>query len=80
MAYVEQALIVADHEREVRITIEPGYLDDRDRESLRFMVEVKGQRGELRLPVTDAKVLAKRIIEQTVGRPVRLTIRRAGRE
>ena len=76
MAYVEQAIIVADHEQEVRITIEPGYLNDRDLDCLRFVVEVKGTRGELRLPVPDAKSLAKRLIEQAVGRPVRLTIRR----
>ena len=79
MAYVERAIVVADHEREVRIVIEPGYLDDRDRECLRFMVDVKGTTGELRLPISDAKILAKQIIEQAVGRPIKLTIRKAGR-
>ena len=80
MGYVERAIVVADHEREVRIVIEPGYLDDRDRECLRFMVDVKGTTGELRLPTHDAKMLAFQIIEQVVGRRVKLIIKKAGRE
>jgi len=63
MAYIEDSIIVADHEREVRIVIEPGYLDDRDRDSLRFMVEVKGTKGELRLCHEDARTLATKVRE-----------------
>lgn len=62
MAYVEDAIIVADHEREVRIVIEPGYMDDRDRDSLRFIVDVKGEIGELRLCHEDARALASKVI------------------
>lgn len=62
MAYIEDSIIVADHEREVRIVIEPGYLDDRDRDSLRFMVEVKGTKGELRLCHEDARALARKVL------------------
>lgn len=62
MAYVEDSIIVADHEREVRIVIEPGYLDDRDRDSLRVIVEVKGTTGELRLCHEDARSLAGKMI------------------
>lgn len=78
MAYVESALVLADHESEVRITVEPGYLDDRDRDCLRFVVEVKGTRGELRLPHADARVLAAGLVGQVVGAPVRLTHKRIG--
>lgn len=75
-AYVEQAIIVADHEAEVRIVVEPGYLDDRDRDCLRFLVMVKGTTGELRLPVPEVKTLAKQLLEQAIGHAVRLTIRK----
>jgi hypothetical protein len=77
-AYVDQAIVVADHEAEMRIVIEPGYTDDRDRDCLRFMVTIKNSTGELRLPVPDAKTLAKRLIEQALGHAVKLTIRRDG--
>ena len=63
MAYIEDSIIVADHEREVRIVIEPGYLDDRDRDSLRFMIEIKGESGELRLCHEDARKLATKVRE-----------------
>ena len=55
MAYIENATIIADHEREVRITVEPGYMDDRDRDALRFIVEIKGTHGEMRLPYADVR-------------------------
>jgi hypothetical protein len=42
------------------------------------MVTIKNVTGELRLPVPDAKTLAKRLIEQALGHAVKLTIRRDG--
>ena len=75
--YIEQALIVADHEYETRLTFEPGYSDDRDRECVRVLVSAKGAHGELRIPYSEVMVLAKRMIEMAQGRPVKLTIRKA---
>ena len=76
MAYLDRAIVLGDHESEVRIIIEPGYMDDRDRDCLRLLLEVKGARGEMRLPLPEAKELAALIVSQVVGYPVRLTHRR----
>lgn len=77
MAYIERAIIVADHESEVRITIEPGYMNDRDQESLRFMVSVKNAAGELRLPYADIRPLAEALLSAVSGRDVRVTTKKA---
>lgn len=77
MAYVEKAIVVADHEREVRIVIEPGYLDDRDRDSLRWVVEVKGTKGEFRLPYCDVRPLAEAMLSAVAGRGVKVTTKKA---
>ena len=76
MSYLDKAIVLGDHESEVRIVIEPGYMDDCDRESLRWQVEVKGQRAEFRLPYSEAKDLAALMIGHIVGYAVRLTHRR----
>lgn len=75
--YIEQALVVVDNEYETRLTFEPGYTDDRDRECVRVLVGVKDAKGELRIPYSEVMVLAKRLIELAQGRPVKLTIRKA---
>jgi hypothetical protein len=79
MAYVENATIIADHEREVRIIVEPGYMDDRDRDALRFMVEVKGTRGEMRLPYADVRPLCEALLSAVAGRPVKVTTKKVPR-
>lgn len=79
MAYVENETIIADHEREVRITVEPGYMDDRDRDALRFMVEVKGARGEMRLPYADVRPLCEAMLSAVAGRPVKVTTKKVPR-
>jgi len=79
MAYVENATIIADHEHEVRITVEPGYMDDRDRDALRFMVEVKGTRGEMRLPYADVRPLCEALLSAVAGRPVKVTTKKVPR-
>lgn len=79
MAYVENATVIADHECEVRIVIEPGYMDDRDRDALRFVVEVKGTRGEMRLPYADVRPLVEELLSMVAGRPVKVTTKRARR-
>ena len=78
--YVEDALVIVDNEYECRITVEPGYTDDRDRECLRLMLTVKGATGEMRVPHSEVLPLAKRLIELSLGRRVKLTVRKAGRE
>lgn len=78
--YVEDALVIVDNEYECRITVEPGYRDDRDRDCLRFAVCIKGQSSEMRVPQSEVLPLAKRLIELSLGRRVKLTIRKAGRE
>ena len=77
MAYIEQAVVIADHESEVRITVEPGYMDDRDRDSLRWVVEVKGSKGEMRLPYADVRPLAEALLSAVAGRPVKVTTKKA---
>ena len=77
MAYIEKALVIADHEHEVRIIVEPGYLDDRDRDSLRWVVEVKGTKGEFRLPYHDVRPLAEAMLSAVAGRDVRVTTKKA---
>ena len=79
MAYVEHATIIADHEREVRITVELGYMDDRDRDALRFMVEVKGTHGEMRLPYADVRPLCEALLSAVAGRPVKVTTKKVPR-
>lgn len=79
MAYVEGATIIADHESEVRITIEPGYMDDRDRDALRWLVEVKGTRGEMRLPYADVRPLTEALLSAVAGRSVTVTTRKVKR-
>jgi len=76
-AFVDDAIIIADSEVEARIVIEAGYHDDRDRDALRFLIEVGSGSAELRLNTIAAKVLAKRIIDLAVGHPTKLTIRKA---
>lgn len=79
MAYVENATIIADHEHEVRITVESGYMDDRDRDAMRFIVEVKGTRGEMRLPCADVRPLCEALLSAVAGRPVKVTTKRVPR-
>jgi len=79
MAYIENATIIADHEREVRITVEPGYMDDRDRDALRFIVEVKGTHGEMRLPYADVRPLCEALLSAVAGRPVKVTTKKVSR-
>jgi hypothetical protein len=75
--YIEDALIIDDDEREVRIVIEPGYTDDLDRECLRFDVTVKDKTSELRVPYSEVRNLAKRLLELSMGRRITLTTRGA---
>jgi hypothetical protein len=75
--YVEDALVIVDNDYECRITVEPGYTDDRDRECLRLMLTVKGATGEMRVPYLEVRNLAKRLLELSMGRRIRLTTRRA---
>jgi len=79
MAYIENATIIADHEREVRITVEPGYMDDRDRDALRFIVEVKGTHGEMRLPYADVRPLCEALLSAVAGRPVKVAAKKVPR-
>ena len=79
MAYVEGATIIADHEREVRIVIEPGYMDDRDRDALRFVIEVKEERGEMRLPYGSVRPLCEALLSAVAGRSVKVTTKRVRR-
>lgn len=72
MAYVENAIILADHDRQIRIVIEPGYTDDQDRLSLRIMVEVKEESGEMRLPYGHIRPLCQKLISFALGREVKL--------
>jgi hypothetical protein len=77
-AFVDDAIVIGDNEdTEVRIVIESGYRDDRDRDALRFTIDLASGRAQIRLNTTDAKVLAKRIIDLAVGHPTKLTIRKA---
>jgi hypothetical protein len=75
--YVEDALLIVDNEYETRISVEPGYTDDRDRECLRFVVTAKDKTGELRVPYSEVRNLAKRLLELSMGRRIKLTTRGA---
>jgi hypothetical protein len=75
--YIEDALVIVDNEYNCRITVEPGYNDDRDRECLRLVLTVKGATGEMRVPYLEVRNLARRLLELSMGRRIRLTIRRA---
>jgi len=75
--YIEDALLIVDNEYETRISIEPGYTDDRDRECLRLMLTVKGATGEMRVPHSEVRTLAKRLLELSMGRRITLTTRGA---
>lgn len=78
MSYlVERAVIVGDFESEVRVEFEPGFLDDLDRSCVLIRVEVKNTRAEFRLPVDDALVLGKRLIDVAKGEDVVVTLRKA---
>jgi hypothetical protein len=79
MAYVENATIIADHESEIRIVVEPGYMDDRDRDAMRWVVEVKGTRSEMRLPYADVRPLAEALLSAVAGRPVKVTTKKVPR-
>ena len=74
---VERAVVLGDFESEVRVAFEPGYLDEHDRLSVAVRVEVKGTEGEFRLPVADALVLAKRLIDVAKGEDTVVTVRKA---
>lgn len=76
--YLENALVIVDNESECRITVEPGYTDDRDRLCLRFIVTVKDKQGEMRLPYGEVIPLAKRLIELAAGRRVELKVKKQG--
>jgi len=73
--YIEDALLIVDNEYETRISVEPGYTDDRDRECLRFVVTVKEETSELRVPYSEVRNLAKRLLELSMGRRIKLTTR-----
>jgi len=75
--YIEDALLIVDNEYETRICIEPEVLDDRDRECLRFVVTVKDKTSELRVPYSEVRNLAKRLLELSMGRRIKLTTRGA---
>jgi hypothetical protein len=75
--YIEDALLIVDNEYETRICIEPEVLDDRDRECLRFVMTVKDKTGELRVPYSEVRNLAKRLLELSMGRRITLTTRGA---
>jgi hypothetical protein len=75
--YIEDALLIVDHEYETRISVEPGYTDDRDRECLRFVMTVKDKTSELRVPYSEVRNLAKRLLELSMGRRIQLTTKRA---
>lgn len=74
--YVEDALVIVDNDHECRITVEPGYMDDRDRDCLRLLISVKSASGEMRLPYSDVLPLAKRLIELARGRRVKLLVKK----
>jgi hypothetical protein len=76
-AYIEDALAIVDNEYNCRITVEPGYNDDRDRECLRLMLTVKDEVSEMRIPYSEVRNLAKRLLELSMGRRIRLTTRKA---
>jgi len=73
--YIGDALLIVDNEYETRISVEPGYTDDRDRECLRFVVTVKEETSELRVPYSEVRNLAKRLLELSMGRRIKLTTR-----
>ena len=75
--YIEDALLIVDHEYETRISVEPGYTDDRDLECLRFVMTVKDKTSELRVPYSEVRNLAKRLLELSMGRRIQLTTKRA---
>jgi hypothetical protein len=75
--YIEDALLIVDNEYETKISVEPGYTDDRDRECLRFVVTVKDKAGELRVPYSEVRTLAQRLLELSMGRRIKLTTRGA---
>jgi len=72
--YIEDALLIVDNEYETRISVEPGYTDDRDRECLRFVVTVKDKTSELRVPYSEVRTL---LLELSMGRRITLTTRGA---
>jgi hypothetical protein len=74
--YVEDAVVIVDNEYDCRITVEPGYTDDRDRECLRLMVNVKDKSSEMRLPFSEVLPLARRLIELARGHRVKLLVKR----
>lgn len=73
--YIGDALLIVDNEYETRISVETGYTDDRDRECLRFVVTVKEETSELRVPHSEVRNLAKRLLELSMGRRIKLTTR-----
>jgi len=75
--YIEDALLIVDNEYETRISVEPGYTDDRDRECLRLVVTVKDKTSEMRVPYSEVRNLAKRLLELSMGRRITLTTRGA---
>ncbi len=78
MSYLtERAVIVGDFESEVRLAFELGYLDHLDRACVLIRAEVKEERAEFRLPVADALVLGKRLIDVAKGEDTVVTIRKA---
>ena len=73
--YIEDALLIVDNEYETRISVEPGYIDDRDRKCLRLVVTVKDETSELRVPYSEVRNLAKRLLELSMGRRIKLITR-----
>jgi len=73
--YLEDALLIVDNDYEVRISVEPGYSDDRDRECLRFVVTVKDKTSECRVPYSEVRNLAQRLLELSMGRRIKLATR-----
>lgn len=74
--YVEDAVVIVDNEYETRILVEPGYRDDRDRDCVRLLLEVKGARGELRVAHEDVRLLAHRLLEMAYGRKLKVSVRK----
>lgn len=77
--YIEDAVVVVDNESECRITVEPGYTDDRDRECLRMTLRVKDREGEMRLPYSEVLPLATKLVSLAMNRTVKLAVKRVKR-
>lgn len=76
MAYVEKAIVLCDHESEIKVFVEPGFTDDSGADALELSFDVKGSKASFRLNVVAVRELARELVGLTVGAPVKLTFRR----